>query len=291
MKLRAEANRGGRTPLLHSGEAVGRTEVAEPQNFAWLEVTQEADLIGRLFEALKESEGALEKPESQKFQEFQRHRERLSLAFYLNTVCRNNQELQSLTPEDIEGVAEERASDRDFPLVADDYLAGKFSGEARIKILSTIEGHLKQVVTLYAKIWILYALAIGVPDLLKKFLGILTPELPRHMQDLRGEASISTVEEVAMLVLLYPEQRGELLSILDMEAVVDFNKKLNQQLVYLNNIKNIHLVEARHLIELLFFRQVLAAQEARILPNGDVELTPPAQRIQSATSLPDRSIH
>lgn len=281
-------DRGGRTPLLRSGEADGRPEVAEPPNFAWLEVAQEAELIGRLFEALKASEAPTGEFESLKFQ---RHRDELTTAFYLNTLCWNNQELQSLRSEDLEGVAEERAIDSDFPAVASDYLAGKFSDQAKTKISSAIEADFRRPETLYGTTWRLYTLGIGVPHLLKKFLGILTPHLSQHTQILRREISISTVEEVAMLVLLYPDQRGELFSVLDMEAVVDFNKKLNQQLDYLAKIKNIHLVEARHLIELLFFRQVLSAQEARILPNGDVALTPPAQPIQSAKPLPERPIH
>lgn len=289
MKLREQGGRrGGRKSFLSAAEAVGRPEVTEPVKFKWIEIQREKDTLAKLFAALKDSRQ--EEPERGNRGKALR-KDRLRLAFYLSVLCQGHPELQMMQADELEEIAVQRMDDDNFSSDWCDYSAVQFSHEARQKLItdSDVDHDLREARTVYAKIEILFGVAIGLPNILSEKKDILTRVLLEEIASLsEGEGQMAVVE-AAYLVLLYPEKRGEILNALTAEDVADRQHSLKLQASTLL-LPNLHLSEAAFIASMLFEQQVLAAQDGKILPTGEIELTPPTKAVQTATRLPDRSL-
>lgn len=289
MKLREPAGRkGGRTPLLRAAEAIGRPEVVEPAKFKWIEVTQETETLRKLCAALKE--GLQEEPERDREGEELR-KFRVRMAFYLTTLCQGHPELLDIQPEELKEIALQRMDDTDFTSDEDDYLAGVLSQEARREIHNSqkdVDQSLADAQTNYAKVHILFGLAIGAPDVALKKRGLLTRLLPQEITSLREKEGQSAVTEAAWLVLLDPEKRGEVMNALTARSVEDHQRRLRLRISRLQ--AQLDLIEAEAIAHMLFRQQVLAAQDGKILSSGEIELTSPTQVVQTRTPLPERSL-
>lgn len=289
MRLREPAGRrGGRDNLMRAAEAVGRTEPEEPPQLRWVEVSEQAEVMEGLFAVLEQTKAAA-KENGDEVQEL--HQDRLKLAFLLSALCRNIPELQSLKAKDLKLIADQRMDDDDFGGHLDDWLVPKFSSSARGELVeSEIGENLSTLLMAELRLKLLLSVAIGAPSILKKYRRGLTNDLPKFTSSIRSGASFLAIVEVARLILVYPEKRGEFLSLLSPASISDFKRKV----IEMENIlrqAGIRLSDAKFLAELLFSRQVVAAEATQILPNGDIEFTPPKKKFgQPLAPLPDRDI-
>lgn len=290
MKLRGEpkAKRGPRG--LKASELLVSPETHDEVGFEWFDPTRQVQLLERIQLDIPDDPDGL-------INDKNFYQALVELGYFLSVLCAEQSNLSRFKPEQLQGLA--RKAFIKNPNDEKAWMVGMFDPLIRQKLLLIRPEQLTKTIKSLNELAVFgtglktdrlafaFTMKLVAPQQLRWVTGGV-PKDPRDYIEDPDWTAVSSIKAAAMLSVIYPQTRGDLLKGIPPEDQARWK-------AYMKDVERKATEPGAHVwkrlawAELMFYQQVLAAESVSFTPEGELKLESPKQQLAGYTKLPERT--